>query len=179
MDANRLHLRLLQVVDELHRVGFEQLRFARNMSGQAVRIQVYAARSNPLAQDWIFEGQGPMLCFSYASPWANYPTSAIDAWALQLSSDVKPKHLAGLFVLDFPEIARLAYGADHEYREWFRTLRPLLQQGYLPLTWEEDPYGTEPNFDRHVVMQRGDGQTQLLPRPPMNPWHPATPSDNS
>lgn len=169
MDLDRLHLRVLQLVDELHRVGFEQLRFARNASGQAIRLQLYAARSNT-TQDWIFDGPGPMVCFSNGEPWATYPSSALAAWPQMLLGDVQPKHLAGLFILDFPELVRLAYGPDHDYREWFRTLRPLLAQGYLPLTWAEDPYGTEPDFDRYVVMYRSHEDRVFLPRPPANPF---------
>lgn len=46
MDAYRPHLRALQLVDELHRVGFEQLRFTRNASGAD---QIYADRTEALA----------------------------------------------------------------------------------------------------------------------------------
>lgn len=93
-----------------------------------------------------------------------------------LAGDLAPKHLAGQWVMDFVDFARMAYGPDHEYREWFRTLRPLLQQGYLPVTWWEDPYSTEPNDEQHVVMFRSEKDNIFLPAPPANPFLGSSPS---
>ena len=166
--VDQMHKRLFLVLDELHRIGFEQLRFSRSREGQRIRMQLYAARTATM-QDYFYEGTGPMFCLSDNAVWTNYASNAAVAWPRLLESDTKPKHLASLFILDFPEIMRLAHAPDHEYREWFRTLRPALLESYLPVTWSEDPYGTKPNFGRYTVLCKSEDQ-RLLPRPPDNPF---------
>ena len=162
-----MHHRLLLVLDELHRIGFEQLRFSRSREGQRLRLQLYAASSASM-QDWFFEGRGQMLCLSDDETWANFESRCLGFWAELLAGDLKPRHLAGRFVLEFPDLVRPAYAADHKYREWFRQLRPLMQGGYLPITWSENPYGNQPDFNLHIVMSKIDTETLLLPRPPAN-----------
>ncbi|MDV6373667.1 hypothetical protein [Deinococcus arenicola] len=173
MDPLRLHLRVLQLLDELHRIGFEQFRFARSYEGQRVRLQLYPAslsRSNEGIQ-WDIAQQFTLSHTElYLWGMSCAERGLEEKWAGLLAGELASKHLVGLWVLDFADFSRLAYGPDHAYREWFRTLRPLLQQGYLPMTWEEDHHGTTPNYDRHVVMQNASGRTELFPRPPDNPF---------
>lgn len=166
------HGRLLQTVDELHRLGFEQLRFSRNSSTIYWRLQVYAAR-DVQQQDGSIASAEPLICMSFDTM-SSGPASAetLRQWETLLRGTMKPRHLAGRFILDFPDLARAAYGADHAYRTWFRQLRPHLHAGYLPSTWEEDWYDGDINYFLHHVLLRHPmtDQTKRVPRPPVNPF---------
>lgn len=176
-----VHTRALLLLDELHRVGFEQLRFARSLEGQYLRLQLYPAQHGE-RHDWLILGDGPHLTFSYAVLYLHLPqvkqehgetdrsADLAQKWMDLLSGPTKPQHLAGEFILDFPELLRPAYGPDHDYRQWFRQIRPHLHQGRLPLTFDEDSLnygdGWDPKTHSCVVAQ--DGNAVLLPAPPTN-----------
>lgn len=55
----RLHLRALRMLDELQRIGFEQLRFCRSGEGQHVRLQIYPASQSKsdLGIQWELDQQ--------------------------------------------------------------------------------------------------------------------------
>ena len=166
-----LHLRLLEVVDELHRIGFEQLRFSRSWFTVHWRFQLYAA-SEVWNQDGFIDLDSPHICLSDDMWVAGKAKGKYKQanWVELLAGEMKPKHLAGLFVLSFPKLAGMAYGPDHAYREWFRTLRPYLRAGMLPSTWEENIYdGDAEFFMRHTLMRECVGnKVKILPRPPHN-----------
>lgn len=176
-----VHHRALLMLDELHRLGFEQLRFARSREGQYLRLQLYPAQ-NGEAHDWLLLNDGPLLTFSYQFLSLRLPqmaradpsqmASLERQWPNLLMGAMKPQHLAGKFILDFPELLRPAYGPDHEYRQWFRLLRPHLHQGRLPLTYDEHStlYGLRWSPDSHSAMTTPDGAHTLLPAPPTNPF---------
>lgn len=169
----RLHLRALRMLDELQRIGFEQLRFCRSGEGQHVRLQIYPASQSKsdLGIQWELDQQFT-LSDSVLYLWGldRDDSARQRKWQALLAGDLAPKHLAGQWVMDFVDFAHMAYGPDHEYREWFRSIRPYLAQGYLPVTWWEDPYGTGPDYDRYVMMVTNNSETVLLPRAPANPF---------
>lgn len=166
----RIHSRALSLVDELQRVGFEQLRFSRSSFTTHWRIQIYAARA-VREQDGFVDITCVHFCVSDEQVVIPHREDSLShKWTELLRSQARPRHLAGLFALDFPEIARVAYGPDHEYREWFRSMREVLKQDYLPVTWEEAPTLIGPGLDQHVFMRNRQGETKLLPRPPANPF---------
>ena len=166
------HYRLLSLLDELHRIGLEQLRFSRSFSTMYARVYVYAARS---AKSQDRESGSSPVSFVFSND-VVYLSGRDDGhmqarWTELLTGTMKPRHLAAQFVLDFPEIARPAYGPDHEYRTWFRKLRPHLEAGLLPFTWREDIYKGDSEFYLQSVLMIGP-QTEdiIFPRPPRNPY---------
>ena len=166
------HYRLLSLIDELHRIGLEQLRFSRSYSTIYARLWVYPACS-ARSQD----GETGSSPISFRLSNNDVYLSGRDdrhlqsKWTEFLSGTMKPRHLAALFVLDFPEITRPAYGSDHEYRTWFRELRPHLQTGFLPFTWHEDVYQEDSEFYLRSVLLVGPQSGEIVfPRPPRNSW---------
>lgn len=169
-----IHRRLLELVDELHRVGFEELCFARSRATQHIRLQVYAAR-HVQELDWLVTPLSTCFMISDAQVMIlnRDDQHLAHQWQELLLGDLKPRHLCGRFIMDFPEIMRPAYAADHAYREWFRTLRPYFKANKLPMTYDEDSsiYGVGPNFSRHIEVYDGS-RRELLPAPPRNPYLP-------
>lgn len=181
MEVERLHLRLLLLLDELHRVGFEQLRFCRSYEGQHIRLQVYPAAlsSSNEGIQWELEQQFTLsdgALHLWGMP--EKQQRLTQEWQDLLAGDLAPKHLAGRWILDFADFARLGYGPDHTYRVWFRTLRPFLQQDYLPVTWHEADfiYATKPIEDGQPInlvraSHSNHGSDSVVhPAPPANPF---------
>ncbi|WP_291430787.1 hypothetical protein [Deinococcus sp.] len=171
-------LRALQLIDELHRVGFEQLRFARTQDMMHIRVYICAARltDNPnclLAEPGIqvvINGDGSFQLFSPDD--ANHNLMQLsEKWTILLNGTGHPRHLAGEFIMDFHDYLRPAYGADHEYRQWFRQLRPHLQQGRLPvMVYDSDVHSRAWRGAEHIGMVDSAGKAILLPAPPANPF---------
>lgn len=131
----------LLMLDELHRLGFEQLRFT-SMGGH--RVDIYAARdeARPGATDQrlipaVRRFTTPM--FGHEPHGTEHLASK---WDTLLRGGLKPNHLAGMFVLDFPDIARHGFGPDLTYREWFGGLRERLKQGAVPITHPHNSFNT-------------------------------------
>jgi hypothetical protein len=131
-------VRALQMLNELHRFGFEQLRFASH--GGHGFAHVFAAQDEvrPTASDFRF-----MPAIRQFNTWIELDGAPAGdhllaaKWAALLEGILRPNHLAGLFILDFADIARRGFGPDQAYRHWFRGLQPSLQQGHLPITHDD------------------------------------------
>lgn len=158
----------LLMLDELHRLGFEQLRFA-NLGG--FRTHIYAARDE--AQASQTDPRFIPAPRRFTTPMFHYePAGSAELahkWDELFRGELRPNHLAGMFVLDFPDIARNGFGADITYRDWFRGLRPRLQQGHFP---ETHPRYAFHQPHRELQWHGGvDAELAPYPGPPPNPYH--------
>lgn len=125
----------LLMLNELHRFGFEQLRF-ESYGGHGFGA-IFAAKDEvPLSfTDQRFVPAVRHFRFLDLPESLTADQSQLaEKWHELLWGDSKPNHLAGLFVLDFPDIARRGFGADEGYRNWFRPLVPLIEKGIWPIT---------------------------------------------
>ncbi|PTA66950.1 hypothetical protein C8263_15395 [Deinococcus arcticus] len=128
-------VRALLMLDELHRFGFEQLRF-ESYGGHGF-IHIFAARDEVSTECLDARFTPAVRRFSTLQDYEDLPVGGharAQAWAQLLHGTVKPNHLAGLFLLDYADVARSGFGADEPYRHWFRGLRPFLHSGLLPIT---------------------------------------------
>lgn len=178
-DAQHMHHRLLQLLDGLHRIGFEQLRFDRSWEDQHMRLQVYPACLSQSDAGIQFEiPEQFTLSDTMVYPWGmcDLPSGLDQQWVELLAGDMAPNHLVGRWVMDFPNFARQGFGPDHPYREWFRRMRTPLTEGYLPVTWAEQYQGTDGiDFTRFVEMWHPQLPSRFIERPPANthyrnPW---------
>lgn len=157
----------LLMLDELHRLGFEQLRFA---TPGGHRTHIYAARDE--ARPTETDARYVPAPRHFTTPLLGHEPAGThhlaSKWEQLFRSDLKPNHLAGVFLLDFPDIARNGFGPDEVYRNWFRTLRPQLQQGYLPETHPIDAF-VQPH--RELLWSFAPETISSYPGPPPNPHH--------
>lgn len=160
--------RYLLLIGELHKVGFERLRFVAG-GEQYMRVHAYAACNEEKSKDgWsVPELVYSMEMFGNALPKQEAKQAALRiAWQARLESELRPRHLVGQFVLDFPKFVKPAYGADQAYAHWFRQLVPYLLKGYHPRMYG-DPYDdTPPGF----FQLSKSGDMQQFPDPPPNPF---------
>lgn len=125
--------RLLYMVAELHRMGYEQMRIAPGVapSGLFWRLSVTAASNTEpehgaRMRDW---DRG-----------ANYSSGAgAEYFDWTDASDDSPAELAEKFVERFPEIAAEAKGRDPEYVRWYREMLAATEPDGLMYAYADWP----------------------------------------
>ena len=128
--------RVLEMVAELHRLGYERLRIAPGISpsGSYWRCAVTHA-------DNIDADHGAMVVDEKHDA-VTYSTAAGDSFfGWEDVSDDDTETLARKFVERFPVIVRLGRGDDEEYVAWFEQVVSLAREGDLPYAyadWNED-----------------------------------------
>jgi hypothetical protein len=138
--------RLLSLVAELHRRGYERLRVNVGMapSGLYWRCSYYAVGATR------YQGAVP-----------RYTTGnglEIFGWADAHHDD--PPALAAKFLERFPELAAAAYGSDPAYVAWFAEMLRLTEPDRLPITYADWELPAD------VVSTVGTGRALTLPLPP-------------
>ncbi len=124
--TKRRALRILSMVAELHKAGYQRLRIAPGMSPsgsywRCAITPVYNVKKNgwePI--DW----KGDIALYSSADEdhyfgWRDGPGKSA-------------RQLARMFVDRFPEIARQAIGRDYAYAGWFLGLLGAAENGSFP-----------------------------------------------
>lgn len=141
--------RLLTLVAEVHRRGYERLRVNVGMapSGLYWRCSYYAAGTPQTA--------GPVPRYTTGNG------LIIFDWADAQHDE--PPALAEKFLARFPDLAAAAYGRDPAYAAWFADMLRLTHPDLLPITYADWELPTD------VVSTVGAGRTLTLPLPPPPP----------
>lgn len=163
-------IRALMLLNELHRFGFEQLR-CESYGGHGF-VHIFAARDEVPVSCQVTRFAPAVRRFSTIPDEEEYllgdPELAA-AWRNLLHGPLKPNHLAGLFLLDYADVARHGFGPDQEYRHWFRGLQPFLQSGLLPITHAQCSH-QHPLRPLNWGNPYGFANPVSYPGPPMNPY---------
>jgi hypothetical protein len=138
-DANeRRALRVLAMVHELHKAGYQRLRICPGMSGSggAWRCTVTPI-SNVLRSDGALIANFDALTAHYSSAQKNLYFDWLDA------KTSTARELANLFIKRFPDIAAAGLGEDWAYAGWYVLMLGFAEQGEFPVAYAE--WWTEPN----------------------------------
>lgn len=117
--------RLLSMVHELHKAGYQRLRVA---CGWDTEVGAWRARLMPSSQV-SDDGWSPILW----TAGVNYSTvdgKAYFGWADATSDDARS--LANKFIRRFPQLAVQASGEDWAYAGWFSSVLGAAEHGELP-----------------------------------------------
>ena len=149
--------RLLHMVTELHRMGYEQARIAPGVapSGLFWRLSVTAA-SNTEPDNGAL-----MRDFSRGANYSSGAGAEYFGWT-DASAD-SPVELAKKFVERFPDIAAEARGRDPEYVRWYQEMVAATEPDGLVYAYADWP-GRE---DRLELFYGSSTDVILLP-PPFN-----------
>ncbi|GLC27763.1 hypothetical protein [Roseisolibacter agri] len=146
--------RVLSMVHELHKRGYQRLRVMPGMSpsGGYWRCNVTPA-SNILRTHGAMARDFTALTAHYTSGMEN------EYFGWQDARTDSARVLADKFVERFPEIAAAAVGRDWAYVGWYTEMLGIAEQGYLPVAyadwWDPLPPGilpTMPAYPRGLVM---------------------------
>ena len=134
-DAEKANIcrRLLHMVAELHRMGYEQARIAPGVapSGLFWRLSVTAASNT--------EPENGALMRNFDRG-ANYSSgSGADYFGWTDAGNDSPAELAEKFVERFPDIAAVAKGTDHEYVRWYQEMMEATEPDGLIYAYADWP----------------------------------------
>ncbi len=129
--ALRHALRLLGMVHELHKQGWQRLRVLPYMSpsGMHWRCELHPPEVDPVAWHAHDEDPGRTLCASYSSSTRNLYFD----WSDATQDDAR--HLAAKFLERFPRLSQRSRGRDWAYAGWFAEVLGHAEHGRYPVAF--------------------------------------------
>jgi hypothetical protein len=124
--------KVLELVRELHRRGYERLRIAPGMSASGMHWRCAITPVSNISPDHgarIVDYEGLAAHYSSADDCAVFGWTEID--------DLAPSLLADRFVGTFPEIAAAGLGEDPAYVEWYREMLEAIGADALPIAYAD------------------------------------------
>lgn len=154
-EAHNNARRVLLMVAELHRQGYQRLRIAPGISPSGTYWRCAVTHAGNIGADH------GALALDDKQDTAMYSSGAGDSffgWDDAATDDTAA--LARKFVERFPVIVRLGRGDDDEYAQWYTQVVDLAEEGDLPYAYADWPDEGDPDTLPTV------GNTRRLPLPP-------------
>lgn len=151
----RWALRVLRLVHELHKQGYQLLRIApgMSMSGCHWRCAVIP-KSN------VLKNHGAMVK-DFRRVTAHYSSAQRNAYFGWMDAQIDTaQQLAVKFVKRFPQIVEASLGDDSSYADWYVQMLGYAEQARFPIAYAD--WGEWPD-ERFLPLTRGDSD---LPMPP-------------
>lgn len=152
--------RVIRMVCELHRLGYQRLRIMPYFYPLAYRVAIGAA-------EHFSDRNGAYSAQLHDVAYAGYTSaSGNHFFGWEDARDDTARQLAEKFILRFPEVASSGYGRDWAYAGWLAELMGVLERHEaLPFVIEEY-YPTPPEQLDHLPLWRRDGATGKFELPP-------------
>ncbi len=128
-DSMRWAIRVLTMLGELHKLGFQRLRF--HTQDRGIGLRLYVTTTDKIRQDHgaiMITDQGSVL---YVSGMGNKYFDWTDATA------DNARQLAAKFMIRFPELVEQGRGLDLSYAGWYQYMLGLAERGYFPIIYDE------------------------------------------
>lgn len=153
---HRRALRVLRLVHEFHKQGYQRMRIAPGMSpsGCSWRCAI-TPRSNILRTHGAKLSSWDRLVAHYSSGQGN----EYFGWTDAQHDDVKT--LAAKFHERMPEIVQASRGVDWEYAGWYVSMLGHVERGLFPIA-----YSDWPTSDDSPYLPMVGGKSELLLPPP-------------
>lgn len=148
--------RVLLMVHELHKLGYQRLRISPGLSPSG---GYWRCVITPASNILVTHGA---LTRDYLLNTARY-TSGSDAAYFDWP-DAKQntaRELATKFILRFPDIVEQSQGRDHEYVGWYVEMLGLAERGALPIAYADWYVDPDPRY-----LSTSGGEELRLPMPP-------------
>ena len=153
--AIRRAVRVLQMVHELHKRGYQRLRIVPGISpsGMFWRVSI-----DPISNILRTNGAMDLKTLRRAARYTMADENTYFNWKDARRDTARA--LADKFVQRFPNLIREGEGRDWAYAGWYVEMLGVAEKGALPVSYED--YGTEPP----PGMMRTTDHRVLLPAPP-------------
>lgn len=124
--------RLLAMVHELHKAGYQRLRISAGMSPTGIHWRCHITSADNVQLDgWDLVQWGEEVV-TYSSADDHY-------FGWQDSAGKSARQLAQLFIERFPELARKGVGQDRAYAGWFVSMLGNAENGRFPVFFADYP----------------------------------------
>lgn len=135
--STRRAQRVLVMVHELHKLGYQRLRIAPGMSASGAHWRCAVTHIGNIQRS-----HGAMLC-EYDRDAVHYTTGQDNSYfGWEDARQDTARDLAARFLDRCPAIARLAEGADWMYAGWYVQMLGVAERGTLPVAyadWYDEP----------------------------------------
>jgi hypothetical protein len=150
----RRAIRVLRMVHELHKAGFQQIRIHPGLSASGIHWRCVIAPPASRLESMGIDPRGRTdLVARYTTGMENRYFGWDDAQADTAA------HLAVKFIDRFPHIVKFGEGRDWTYTGWYVEMLGFAERGHLPVAYA-DWYGDPPAY----VAKDGERE---LPWPPV------------
>ena len=157
-------LRLLGMVHELHKQGYQHLRIHSGLapSGCYWRCAIFPKGLSPQDQDRYYQkGDPDILVARYTSG----DEKGYFGWDDCAQDDAR--HLAIKFLGRFPKIAGMGRGRDWAYTGWFTELLGIAEHGRFPISfWDPMTENAVEMMNKAVWLSMSPGEDIPFPLPP-------------
>jgi len=151
--------RLLMMVHELHKVGYQKIQIFPYMSpsGSAWRCVITVSGNIELkGSGYDLLEQNPRTSAAYSSASSNLYFDWQDA------KQDNSRQLAQKFLERFPEIALQGKGLDYAYAGWLSLILGYTENGQFPIFFSDSP-----NRAPEGYMLNANSSDEYIPAPPM------------
>lgn len=142
-DPYETAIRLLEMIHELHRAGYQRVRFSSGMAPSGLHWRCAITHTGNISDDGL-----RVLNHSLADDVAHYSTGSLDRYFNWPDAEGRPaKELAALFVQRFSQIVRKGAGDDPAYADWLIDLLGRVDapgRTGLPVYFADYPIEIEP-----------------------------------
>lgn len=125
--------RLLMMLHELHKAGYQRLRIAAGMSPSGVHWRCHITTTDNVH----LNGWEPVNWTEHVVSYSTGDTDCFFGW--QDAAGKNARQLAQLFVERFPELAKRGAGQDRAYVGWFVVVLGNAENGRLPVFFADYP----------------------------------------
>lgn len=130
--------RLLAMVNELHKAGYQRLRIAPGMAPSGCHWRCHVTPAGNVAPN----GWEPL---DWNGRIASYSTGQKDRYfGWEDATQDSARRLAAKFIQRFPEIARDGQGTDWAYAGWYVAMLGAAEHGTLPVFFADYPVEVAP-----------------------------------
>ena len=168
VDAGRRRAnRLLLMVGELHKRGYQRLRICPSIapSGMYWRCVI-----TPVTN--ILESNGAMLAaWDDESAYVTYTSGEANDYFGWGRTQATARDLADTFLKRLYPLAASGYGEDWVYAGWYVQMLGLAEQGFFPVAFDDTGADAEPGTIRVVHWSGQETPPRPLPAPPPGQAH--------
>lgn len=144
--------RVLLIVHELHKRGYQRLRISPGMSPSGMH---WRCTITPVSNILVFDG-AMTRDYDVGAHYSTADENIFFGW--QDAREDTARALATKFIERFPEIVSAGKGSDWSYAGWYVQMLGFAEQGAFPVAYA-DWYGDKPDYLATI----GD---DVLPYPP-------------
>ena len=127
----RQALRVLSMVAELHKAGYQRLRIAGGMSPSGIHWRCHITHIDNVQPNGWEPINWSQDVINYSSAEKNNYFGWIDA------RNKNARQLAQMFIERFSEVSRLGLGTDYEYAGWFIAVLGRAENGEFPVFFSD------------------------------------------